>query len=79
MRKNRHADLGLARLSLKAIALYRRFVSPLFPPACRFVPTCSAYAEEAIRRHGLVPGIILSVGRLLRCHPLHPGGIDPVR
>lgn len=79
MRKNRHAHVDLASLSLKAIALYRRFLSPLFPPACRFVPTCSAYAEEAIRRYGLVQGIILSVGRLLRCHPLHPGGIDPVR
>jgi len=48
-------------------------------PACRFEPTCSAYAIDAIARHGLVRGSALSVWRLLRCHPFHPGGIDPVK
>ncbi|MDZ4339196.1 MAG: membrane protein insertion efficiency factor YidD [candidate division NC10 bacterium] len=64
---------------LKAIALYRRFVAPLFPPACRFVPTCSVYTEEAVLRYGLVRGLGLALWRLLRCHPLHSGGVDPVK
>ena len=57
---------------------YRRLVSPLLPPACRFYPTCSAYAVEAVRRHGVARGIYLTVKRLGRCHPLCEGGVDPV-
>ncbi|MDP9024734.1 MAG: membrane protein insertion efficiency factor YidD [Candidatus Eremiobacteraeota bacterium] len=53
-------------------------VSPLFPPSCRFYPTCSQYAAEAIAKHGAVRGVSLAVKRLARCHPGHPGGIDLV-
>jgi putative membrane protein insertion efficiency factor len=60
------------------ITLYQRLVSPLFPPSCRFVPTCSQYAKEAILKHGLVRGSYLAARRILRCHPLNPGGYDPV-
>lgn len=57
---------------------YQRFVSPYTPPTCRFYPSCSAYAVEAIQRHGPWRGMILATRRLLRCHPFHPGGYDPV-
>lgn len=60
------------------IGLYRRFVSPLLGPRCRFSPSCSAYAMEALDRHGLWRGGWLSVWRLLRCHPCTAGGYDPV-
>ena len=63
---------------LAMLTVYRRVVSPLLPPACRFYPTCSAYAAEAVRRHGALRGSVLSVKRLARCHPLCEGGIDPV-
>jgi putative membrane protein insertion efficiency factor len=68
----------LAAPALAAIGFYRRFLSPLLPPACRFRPTCSQYAAEAITRHGLGRGGFLAVRRLLKCHPFHPGGYDPV-
>ncbi|MDR2353674.1 MAG: membrane protein insertion efficiency factor YidD [Deltaproteobacteria bacterium] len=60
------------------IRLYQRFISPLLPPACRFQPTCSAYALEALRVHGFWKGSYLAMRRLMRCHPFHPGGYDPV-
>jgi putative membrane protein insertion efficiency factor len=57
---------------------YRRFVSPLLGPRCRFYPSCSAYALEAVQVHGALRGSWLAVRRLSRCHPFHPGGLDPV-
>ena len=58
---------------------YRQYISPVLGPACRFSPSCSAYAMTAIERYGIVRGGGLAVRRLLRCHPWHPGGWDPVR
>jgi putative membrane protein insertion efficiency factor len=60
------------------IRLYQVMISPLLPPACRFYPSCSMYAMQAIARYGLWKGLCLSGWRLLRCHPFHPGGWDPV-
>ncbi|MGH9508927.1 MAG: membrane protein insertion efficiency factor YidD [Terriglobales bacterium] len=57
---------------------YKRLVSPLLPPACRYVPTCSEYALEAVERYGMVCGGIRALGRILRCHPFVRGGYDPV-
>lgn len=60
------------------IKLYQIVISPLLPPLCRFYPSCSRYAEEALRKHGIAIGLYLSVRRLLRCHPFCDGGYDPV-
>jgi len=60
------------------IGLYRRCISPLLPPSCRFYPTCSEYCQEALRRHGLLRAILLCAKRLLRCHPWGGSGYDPV-
>ena len=68
----------MARLLLGMIRLYRRVVSPVTPPSCRFTPTCSAYAEEAVLRHGAARGGWLALRRLLRCHPFGGSGFDPV-
>jgi uncharacterized protein len=57
---------------------YQLVISPFLPPSCRFTPSCSQYALEAIRRHGAVRGTWLAARRLVRCHPFHPGGFDPV-
>ncbi|MET0584575.1 MAG: membrane protein insertion efficiency factor YidD [Candidatus Binatia bacterium] len=58
---------------------YRKALSPFLPPACRFYPSCSAYTEQAIRRYGIRKGVASGIGRILRCHPWHPGGYDPVK
>jgi uncharacterized protein len=68
----------LSRVLIAPIVAYRRYVSPALPARCRFYPSCSAYAQEAIAKHGAARGLVLAVRRLLRCHPFHPGGYDPV-
>lgn len=76
----KEARSGLpSRLARKALSGYRRFISPALPPVCRFDPTCSAYADQAIERYGLLRGLGRAFLRLARCHPLHPGGFDPLR
>jgi putative membrane protein insertion efficiency factor len=60
------------------ITLYQKLVSPLLPPSCRYTPTCSQYAREALLKHGVFRGLLLAVRRLLRCHPFRAGGFDPV-
>ena len=67
-----------ARVLMALITGYRRFVSPLLGARCRFAPSCSAYALEAVREHGALRGMWLAVRRIGRCHPFNPGGFDPV-
>jgi uncharacterized protein len=68
----------VARVLLLPIRFYRAWISPVLPPSCRFEPSCSAYAVEALTTHGALRGSWLTVRRLLRCGPWHPGGYDPV-
>lgn len=68
----------LARALILPIRGYQRFISPLFPPVCRFYPSCSTYAVQALQTHGALRGLWLAVRRIARCHPFHPGGLDPV-
>ena len=69
---------GLITVFKAPVIFYRKFISPLFPPTCRFSPTCSQYALEALEIHGPLKGTWLTVKRVIKCHPFHPGGIDPV-
>jgi len=65
-------------LLIVLIDIYRNYVSPRFPSKCRYVPTCSEYTREAILKYGALKGTWLGIKRILRCHPGHPGGYDPV-
>lgn len=67
-----------ARAASSLVAVYQRFVSPLLGANCRYHPTCSAYAREALEIHGVVRGGALALRRICRCHPWQPGGVDPV-
>ena len=67
-----------AALLRALVRVYQWVVSPLLPPSCRFYPSCSAYAATALERHGALRGSWLAARRLARCHPWHPGGVDPV-
>jgi hypothetical protein len=68
----------IRRALVLLVRVYQRLVSPMLPAACRFYPSCSSYAATAVERHGPLRGGWLTARRLLRCHPFHPGGIDPV-
>ena len=66
------------RLLIVLIQLYKHLLSPLLPPSCRFTPSCSTYALTSVERYGAIRGGWLAIKRILRCHPFHPGGHDPV-
>ena len=68
----------MRKILIVIIKTYQLLISPLSRGKCRFIPTCSNYAIEAIDRHGVIHGLYLSAGRILRCNPLNPGGYDPV-
>ena len=68
----------MKKLILKMIRFYQKYISPMSPPTCRFYPTCSQYAIEAVEEHGAIKGSYLATRRILKCHPLHKGGFDPV-
>jgi putative membrane protein insertion efficiency factor len=68
----------MRRAALLLLRFYKRFLSPLLPPMCRFAPTCSEFMMQAIEKHGFLRGVWLGLRRLARCHPFNPGGWDPV-
>lgn len=68
----------IGRLLILPIRFYQKYISPYTPPSCRFTPTCSQYAIEAIRKHGPIKGLLLAIWRLLRCNPWGSSGYDPV-
>lgn len=66
-------------MAVGIIKIYRKFISPIKRPTCRFYPTCSQYAMESFEKHGIILGTYKALIRILKCHPFHPGGYDPVR
>ena len=68
----------MKKFIISAIRFYQREISPLFPPRCRYIPTCSQYALEAVEKYGAIKGTFLATKRILRCNPFHKGGYDPV-
>ncbi|NLU36275.1 MAG: membrane protein insertion efficiency factor YidD [Clostridiales bacterium] len=69
----------MKNILLSMIRFYRKYISSLFPPSCRFYPTCSQYSMQAIEKYGSLKGLALSIKRILKCNPLHPGGYDPLK
>ncbi|PIE32150.1 membrane protein insertion efficiency factor YidD [candidate division KSB3 bacterium] len=69
----------MQHILIVCITLYRRYISPFFPPTCRFYPTCSEYGIQAIRKYGAFKGSWMTLWRIMRCHPLSKGGYDPVK
>ncbi|MDI6860865.1 MAG: membrane protein insertion efficiency factor YidD [Caldisericia bacterium] len=68
----------MKKLVLALIKFYQKFISPIFPPSCRYTPTCSQYTFEAVQKYGVLKGLFLGIKRILRCNPFFPGGEDPV-
>ncbi|MEE1132881.1 MAG: membrane protein insertion efficiency factor YidD [Caryophanon sp.] len=68
----------MKKLSILLIRFYQKMISPMLPPSCRFHPTCSHYGLEAFQKHGFIKGFLLTAMRILKCHPFHKGGFDPV-
>ena len=68
----------MAKILIMFVRFYQLFISPMFGPSCRFYPTCSEYMKQAIIKYGVIKGGFLGIKRILKCHPFHPGGYDPV-
>ena len=68
----------MKKILILLIRFYQKFISPMFPAKCRFYPTCSQYTLEAVKEHGAIKGTYLGIKRILKCHPFHEGGYDPV-
>ena len=71
--------VSVLRLSIELIQIYRRCLSPMLPPTCRYTPSCSLYAVQAVEKYGVIRGVFMGILRVLRCHPFARGGFDPVR
>ncbi|GAB6179182.1 membrane protein insertion efficiency factor YidD [Desulfotomaculum defluvii] len=69
----------MRQVVILGLIFYQKFISPLKPPTCRFYPTCSQYSKQAIEKYGVIKGLWLTIKRLVKCHPFHPGGYDPVK
>lgn len=69
----------MKRFLIFLIKLYRKYISPMKAPCCRFYPTCSMYAMESVEKYGAIKGGFMAIKRILKCHPFHPGGYDPVK
>ncbi|WP_129599563.1 membrane protein insertion efficiency factor YidD [Anaerophilus nitritogenes] len=69
----------MKKLLIGMLKVYQKYISPFKNKTCRFYPTCSQYAVEAITKYGAIKGILLSIKRILKCHPFHPGGYDPLK
>jgi uncharacterized protein len=76
--ENLEASVGMARLVMRLIVMYQRFMSPLLGSVCRYEPTCSEYTRQAVEKYGATRGTWMGVRRVARCHPFHKGGYDPV-
>lgn len=77
--KANNVNRGLTKSFIFFIRAYQKYISPLKGPTCRFYPTCSQYSIEALKKYGVVKGSYLSIRRILKCHPFHPGGYDPLK
>lgn len=69
----------LKKIVIGLVRVYQKLISPLFPPTCRFYPTCSAYFIQAVGKYGVIKGTFLGIRRILKCHPFNPGGYDPLK
>ena len=69
----------LSKICIYLVRLYQKYISPLKGPTCRFYPPCSQYSIEAFKKYGLFKGLYLTIKRILKCHPFHPGGYDPLK
>ena len=77
--KLKEINVYLSKVCIYLIRFYQKYISPLKGPTCRFYPTCSQYAIEAFKKYGVIKGMFLTIKRILKCHPFHPGGYDPLK